>query len=138
MKVLIDTNIIVDFIIKREPFFSASDKIVNLCIDKKIIGYMAAHSVSNIFYILRKNIPSDKRRRILIDLCNIFTVASIDSSKIINALENENFSDFEDCLQDECAYCADADFIITRNIKDFSDSRIKAIIPEDFIEIIKE
>jgi len=57
--------------------------------------------------------------------------------KIISALNNENFTDFEDCLQDECASDFNADYIVTRNISDFKDSKVKAIEPSEFLAIFK-
>ena len=62
----------------------------------------------------------------------------IDSFKIISALDNEDFSDFEDCLLEECAVAVSADYIVTRNTKDFASSRVPAILPDEFLERYKE
>lgn len=136
MKILIDTNVLLDVIVKREPYFADSEKIISMCAENKINGYIASHSVMNIFYILRKSHTSKERRKILLDLCKIFNVVGIDRYKIINALENERFDDMEDCLQSECANSCQADYIITRNTKDFSESKILAIEPKKFIELL--
>ena len=61
-------------------------------------------------------------------------VEGIDSFKILSALDNEDFSDFEDCLQEECAVAISADYIITRNAKDFALSRVPAILPNEFLK----
>lgn len=60
-------------------------------------------------------------------------IDTIDFFKICSALDNEDFHDFEDCLQEECAVAVSADYITTRNIKDFSISRVPAISPDEFI-----
>ena len=133
MRVLIDTNVLLDALLGREPYFSNSDKIIKMCADKKIQGFMAAHSIPNIFYILRKDMSEENRREVLINLCNILMVEGINSTKIVNALQNKDFADLEDCLQSNCAKSVKADYIITRKIKDFVHSEVPAILPEDFL-----
>lgn len=135
MVVLIDTNIIVDMLVKRQPYLEAAIKIVNLCTEKKIRGCLAAHTVSNLFYILRKEYSVTQRREILKALCRVFEISEINGEKITKALENNQFEDFEDCLQDECAASLMADYIVTRNIKDFANSKVPAIQPEKFLKL---
>lgn len=135
MVVLIDTNIIVDFLTEREPFARDAVQVINLCYQKKVKGYLAAHTVSNLFYILRKDFSVPQRKEILSSLCRIFEISGIDKEKIITALSNNSFSDFEDCLQMECAAEVSADYIITRNISDFIHSTISVLEPKDFLKI---
>ena len=78
-----------------------------------------------------------KRRQSLKDLCEIFTVASATQSEILSAIENDSFSDFEDCLQDKCAKDIGADYIITCNIRDFENSEVPAVTPDEFCRIFK-
>ena len=68
----------------------------------------------------------------------ILDVVGIDKNKIINALSNDKFSDVEDCLQMECAKDFSADYIVTRNIKDFANSSIKPILPSDFLKLVSK
>ena len=138
MRVLIDTNILLDDLLGRDPYFSNADKIIKLCADKKVQGFMAAHSVPNIFYILRKDMSEENRREVLINLCQILMVEGINSTKIIAALQNHAFTDLEDCLPSNCAKSVKADYIITRNIKDFTASEVPAILPEDFLKLIAD
>lgn len=133
MRVLIDTNVILDALTGRQPYFENADKIIKICADKKVEGYLAAHSISNIFYILRKDMSVDERKSALMNLCEILTVEGVDSAKVVSALKNERFSDLEDGLQDECANAVDADYIVTRNIKDFRNSTVEAILPEELL-----
>ncbi len=136
-RVLIDTNILIDYISEREPFSESARSILLLCMNNKLDGGIAAHSVMNTFYILRKDFTITERRGFLLDICTFLTVVGIDKSKIVSALEDTDFSDVEDCLQVECAKDFNAEYIITRNIKDFTGSDIPAISPDDFLKIIQ-
>lgn len=136
MKVLLDTNILIDYIALRQPYTESAERIIFLCKNRQIHCCMAAHSIMNAFYILRKNFTVDERRIILKELCEIIEVIGIEKNKIIASLENHDFSDMEDCLQSECAKEFSADYIITRNIKDFQYSTIPAVLPDDFLCII--
>ena len=133
MRVLVDTNVIMDYIANREPYVSQAYKIIELCVMKIIDGCMSAHTVLNLFYILRKDLSVAQRKKILSQLCRVLTVINIDEVKIANALKNNSFDDIEDCLQDECARSFQADYLITRNVKDFSGGKIKAIEPVEFL-----
>ena len=108
-----------------------------LYIKKKIKGCIAAHSISNMFYILRKDYTTEERREILFNLCEIFDVEGIDKIKLLSGLVNDNFSDFEDCLQMECAKSYGEEYIVTRNATDYSVSNIKAIKPSDYLGLQK-
>ena len=133
-RILIDTNVLLDYILTREPFYEDAKRIVSACVDGKVKGCIAAHSISNMFFILRKDFNSEERREVLLNLCSIFDIEGIDKIKLIAGLQNEEFSDFEDCLQDECAAQNHADYIITRNTDDFSNSNIPPITPSDFLK----
>lgn len=135
MKVLIDTNIILDYILEREPYTIYSDKLFELCISGRLNGVIAAHSITNAYFILRKFLTNEERRTVLLDICEIVSIAGVDAGKIISALNRDSFSDFEDCVQDECAASCGADYIITRNEKDFSESKVKAVSAENFLKI---
>lgn len=98
MKILIDTNIMLDFLTERELFFDGADKIMQMCKKKEIEGVIAAHSIMNAFYILRKDFSVQDRREMLGDYMKLVTVAGIDGISIDRALQREDFSDVEDCL----------------------------------------
>ncbi|MDE7292969.1 MAG: PIN domain-containing protein [Oscillospiraceae bacterium] len=135
MKILMDTNVLVDNLLKRYPFYKQSDQIIDMCINGDLEIFIAAHSVTNAFYIMRKEYSESRRREMLLEMCNIFEIADIDREKIISCLKKDNFKDFEDCLQAECAAACGADYIVTRNVKDFSESTVKAVSPEDFLKL---
>ena len=133
MIVLIDTNIILDMLEKREPFYESSNNVLSLCASKKIKGCIALHTISNLYYILRKNYSAEDRRRLILGILRFLQVTNISHENVRHALERNDFPDFEDCLQDECARQNHADYIITRNTNDFLTSSIPAITPSDFL-----
>ena len=132
--VLIDTNIFIDVLQDRIPFTDNSQAVIGLVTQKKIKGAVAAHSITNLWYILRKTHSDEERRNYLLSLFELFDVVSMDKNRLVAALEKSDFKDFEDCLQDECASDINADYIITRNTKDFKGSMVKALTPEEFLE----
>ena len=138
MLILIDTNVLLDVIARREPYVIFSEKVIDLCRQEIINGAIAGHSVLNAMYVLRKNFTLTERKEIFLSLCEFLYVESVDFGKIIQALKDDNFSDFEDCLQMQCALSLRADYIVTRNVKDFAASEIPAVTPEEFLKILEE
>lgn len=110
-------------------------EILQKCAKKELVGYLAFHSIPNIWYILRK-VPEKNRRAWLKDLCSFLYVTGADHEEVLKAIENERFGDFEDCLQDKCAKSKGARYIITRNVSDFAESEVPAISPQDFLKVI--
>lgn len=136
MVILVDTNILVDVIADREPYAGDARRIMEKCAMREITGIIAAHSIPNLFYILRKNFSREERRSLLKKLCSVFRISDLNAKKILAALDNDAFSDFEDCLQEECAIEAMADYIVTRNPDDFTKSRIKVLRPDEFLKLL--
>lgn len=135
MKVLIDTNIILDVLCKRPAFYEDSAKIFKLCEVKKISGVISALSIPNIMYILRKELDADKTREILDSLMLIFSVADLKADDLKRAADMR-FKDYEDAIQSACATRIKANYIVTRNIKDFSESKVTAIKPAELLDRI--
>ena len=136
MKILVDTNIILDVLLKREPHNRAAQVIMTKCAEREITGYLAAHSILNIFYVLRKEYSQAERRKFIRNLCEIFRISDLNAEKIMLAIDNEQFSDFEDCLQEECAVAETVDYIVTRNPADFKQSRVKVVEPDGFMKLL--
>ncbi|MBR4984336.1 MAG: PIN domain-containing protein [Proteobacteria bacterium] len=86
--VLIDTNVILDFLLHREPFYNDANAIMTLCARRDVYGYVAFHSVSNLFYIMRKYIDEPRRRQLLKNLCNILTIAVANHAEVQKAIES--------------------------------------------------
>jgi len=138
MDILIDTNVILDHFCSRQPYAASAGKILRLCFQQDCKGYIAAHSITNIFYILQKQFSVSDRKKMLLDLCDFIDVVGIQKKQIIDALNNDEFTDLEDRIQFECAQIINAHYIITRNIADFPNSSIPVILPEDFLKIIEK
>lgn len=133
MKVLIDTNIILDVLCKRNVFFDDSEKIFKLCEVKKIEGYISALSIPNIVYIMRKELDAEKIKEVLQKLSLIFKITDLKADDLKKAADMD-FKDYEDALQSVCAARIKANYIITRNIKDFEESKVTAIKPSELLE----
>ena len=113
MVVLIDTNIIIDFLAVRKPFYDSAFQVMEKCASGEAEGYIAFHSLPNLWYIFRK-IPEETRRLWLEKICKILKVASASQESVLKAIKMDNCTDFEDWLQDRCAEEVSANYIITR------------------------
>lgn len=133
MKVLIDTNIILDVLCSRHDFLEDSAKVFKLCEVRKISGYVSALSIPNIIYIMRKELDGKQIKDILEKLSLIFSITDLKADDLKKAADM-GFKDYEDAVQSACASRIKADYIITRNIKDFAGSKVTAIKPSELFE----
>ena len=135
IRLMIDTNIFLDVLLQREPFFESSKAVLKLCEDKKVQGFLSASSVTDIFYIVRKGLQStDSAYRALGSILDIVKVLTVTNDDVLNAFM-QKASDFEDCLLATCARSNKCSVIVTRNKKDFLNFGITLMSPE---EILKE
>jgi predicted nucleic acid-binding protein len=135
-KILVDTDVILDFFFDRKPFSENSTTILNLCENNIIVGYVTPVIISNIYYLLRRNAKHEKVIEKLKLLLTILNVLKMDKSTIDKAL-NSDFKDFEDALQNFSAVnFGEIEAIITRNIKDYKRSEIGVLTPESFVKLI--
>lgn len=135
MKILIDTNVILDVLCNRKDFAEDSLKVFKYCETEQITGYISALSIPNIVYIMRKELDNDRIKEILTVLTSIFTVVDLRGTDLIKASDLE-FWDYEDALQAVCASRTKVNYIVTRNIKDFKNSAVPAIKPSELLERI--
>ena len=133
MKVLIDTNVILDVLYKREGFYEDSLKIWKLCETGKLDGYISALSIPNIVYILRRELDPEKTLEVINNINLVFKIYDLKSEIIMQAAEKKT-KDYEDALQMVTAQKLKASFIVTRNIKDFAGSKIIAVKPSELLE----
>lgn len=133
MKILIDTNVILDVLCNRPDFVEDSSKVWKYCETGQIEGYISALSIPNIVYILRKELTPQKTQEIISQIMMVFDVIDLKSADLKNAARMLT-SDFEDALQMCCASRIRADYIVTRNIRDFRNSKIPALKPAEFLE----
>jgi predicted nucleic acid-binding protein len=133
MEILIDTNIILDALLKRSPFDIDAYNILKLAEEKKINTHIAAFSITDIYYFISKNLTHEERIKAIKALFNIMNVVSITKKDIERAMSLTEFTDLEDALQMQCLKKIKGDFIITRDQK-FQKITNKAISPKDFIQ----
>lgn len=132
MKLLIDTNILLDVLQEREPHFKISFKIWGLCeYDESVTGYISSMSPMNIAYVMRKELTPERTEEIFMTLVMTFNFVGLGLSDLEKAADMK-WQDFEDAVQSATASRINADYIITRNTKDFQDSRVKALTPEEY------
>lgn len=134
MKVLIDTDVVLDFFFDRKPFSEFASQLFILCETNQIKGFITPVIISNSYYLLRQTATHEKVIAKLKELLLITDVLLMDKNVINNALDSE-FSDFEDALQNFSAINqGDINVILTRNVKDFKKSKIGVMTPETFIK----
>ena len=102
MVVLIDTNVVIDYIVSREPFYQAASAVLKACAE------------------------------------GILRITGASHQEVVSAIQDESMPDFEDCLQDKCAQCVFADYIITRNPEDFRNAKTAIISPQVFANLVSE
>lgn len=135
MRIIIDTNVIIDIFSKREPWFQDSYAALHKILqDENSICMLSASAVTDIFYLLRKAIEKEKTKLVIEQLSRMARIVDVQDTDIQRAL-NSPLSDFEDAVVDAVAYRHEADFILTRNVKDFENSSISAITPPDFLKL---
>lgn len=132
MRLLIDANILLDVLQKREPHYSDSALIWKLCETGQVDGYVSVLSFANLVYVMRKELTAEKVEETLNNLMLIFNFAEVTMSDLTQAAKMK-WDDFEDALQSATAERIHADYIITRNIRDFKQSKVMALAPGEFI-----
>lgn len=132
MRVFVDTNVLLDFICRREPFFESAKGIFAACFLKKIDIVISSLSIVNSIYIGRKY-GSEILKAKLLSLSDFYTVADLHAETVLKTLRSD-WADYEDALQYVAAKEHNADCIVTRNTKDFEKSEISVYLPEEILE----
>jgi predicted nucleic acid-binding protein len=135
-RLLLDTNIILDIALKREPHFELSSKIFELIDKKRIIGYITASTVTDIYYISRKEKGKEIAIEFISNLIEIVDVIGVDKNIIVKALKSD-LKDFEDAVQVSAAKYNEIEIIVTRNKSDFFESGLIILTPDELIETQK-
>ena len=131
-KVMIDLNVVLDVLQEREPFYEATAALLAAVETGMIEGYLAAHSLTTLFYLIQKGKSSADARAMITNLLQFLKIATIDQSTIEQSL-NLDYRDFEDAVQMIAAIQCKADYLITRNIKDYKPALLPVIQPIDFM-----
>ena len=129
--VLVDLNVILDVLTKREPHYHTSALVWAHIEAGHIVGYLAAHSFTTLHYLLRRHLGTASATRALGDVRGVFQVAAVDTNVIDRAIAL-GWSDFEDAVQVAAAEAVGADCVVTRNTADFCDASLPVLHPVDF------
>ena len=136
MRILIDANILLDVLQNRTPFAEASSKIWKLCETEQVKGYVSALTFANLVYVMRKELGWEQISGVLQKLSAILDIEDMRAEDLRKAAALP-IPDFEDALQCVCAQRIKADYIVTRNIKDFLQSKVMAVKPSELLERIQ-
>ncbi|MEO6193721.1 MAG: PIN domain-containing protein [Thermoanaerobaculia bacterium] len=135
MRVLFDTNVVLDLLLDRAPFAEASEQILSRVETGELAGYLCATTITTIHYLAAKALGAQKALTEVRKLLVLFEIAPVNRPILENALESD-FSDFEDSVLHEAALQVGADAIVTRNLSDFHHARLPAHSPEEMIRIL--
>jgi predicted nucleic acid-binding protein len=131
-RILVDLNIILDVLQKREPFYEAPAGLLAMIETGKIEGFVAAHSVTTLFYLVSKDQSPAAARVILTSLMQFLKIAPVDHA-VIEAALNMPYKDFEDAVQMVSAMQCKANFLVTRNVKDYQPAPVTVIQPVELL-----
>lgn len=131
-RVLFDINVLLDVLLRREPHFAASAAALDAVARGLVEGYLAAHAVTTIAYLVQRQVGRTAARAALVDLLARLRIAAVTESGVRLALGGA-MADFEDAVTYAAALEVGADAIVTRNVADFTDSGVPAVLPEVFL-----
>ena len=132
MRVIVDTNVVLDVLLERKPFINAAVEIFCLVEESRIEAFLCATTITTLDYLLTQSLPTSKARNALRKLISLFEIATVNRPVIERAFDSK-ISDVEDAVLDEAGQMAGVNSIITRNIQDFRGSALKIFDPKEFI-----
>ncbi|MGN1114367.1 MAG: PIN domain-containing protein [Oscillospiraceae bacterium] len=136
MKIMCDTNVILDVLLDREPFSDDSYKVLSLCEEHYLEGFVSASAITDIYYLVRKYTHSTEAAYMALGkLLEIVKVCSVTNEDVLTAFQIKA-RDFEDCLVATCAKSINCNYIVTRNKKDFEGFDIPLVTPSELIQLI--
>jgi len=136
IKALLDTDVNLDFILQRQPFFVEADEIFLRCSNGDFEAYVCDITPVNVFYIGRKEIGRQPTVQAIADLLTMAKICTVDKNILQTALTSP-VTDYEDAVQHECAATENLDAIVTRNTKDFKNSSVKIYTPGKFLQFLQ-
>lgn len=138
MKILVDTNIIIDALTGREPFREAAEHIFLLAANRVEDMYITASSATDIYYLLRKYLHNTEHsKNTMAKLYQLFNILDVTARDCQDALVS-NIKDYEDAVISCCAKRSQMDYIVTRNNKDYEKSSVKALLPDELIKLVSQ
>ena len=132
MRVLLDTNVLMDVLLERELFVNESVQVFDQVVRGAVTGLICATTVTTIFYLTSREVGGEEVMRHIQKLMNLYEIAPVTRS-VLDAAMTSNSPDFEDAVLAEAAHQAGAQAIITRNLKDFAHSPVRAYTPRQWL-----
>ncbi len=132
MKILLDTNVVLDLLLERKPFVDFAEEIFIMVEEQKIEGFLCPTSITTIYYLLNKNLDKKRCNDAIKTLLNLFSIVELNKNILLKSLENSGV-DFEDSVIYTSAIFEDIDIIITRDKKGFKNSKVKVLSPNEFL-----
>lgn len=137
MRILADTNVIIDALTSRKPWNESAEKIFLMAANNTIEMYITASSATDIYYLIRKHLhDADTAKTIMGKLYSLAGILEVTEADCIDALAS-SIRDYEDAVVEKVAARQGMDYIVTRNIKDFQSGNTNVIIPDDFVKIME-
>lgn len=137
MRLFFDLNVVLDVLANREPWIGDSAAALSLVADGKAEGFIAAHSVTTLDYLLRKHVGAGRTATTLVDLLGVVHAVGVGHEQLLKAL-SLGWNDFEDAVQAVCALEIQADYLVTRDLKPYATLSIPAIRPSELIIVPAE
>ncbi len=135
MRIFLDVNVPFDVLIKRKPWYKDSAAVLTLLESNEFKGFLAAQSVTTLFYLSAKKLGKARATAALVDLLNLVAVVPLDQSMILKAIALE-WADFEDALQAVSSVHSRGDYLVTRNTADFRAASIPVVTPAELLGIV--
>lgn len=135
MKLLLDINILLDVLLQRDPWHESAARLLSIIEMKKAEGFVASHTIPTIYYIIARVQNRNVAERGVTDLLRILDVASTTKAEFEQALKFP-MRDFEDAVQAAAAVSINADYIVTRNEKDFQSAPVRSADPATILALV--
>ncbi len=136
MKVLLDTNVVLDVLLIREPFAQMSMNLFDAAVDKKIEAYLSATTLTTIDYLVAKQQNKQEARALICRLLDLFSVAEVNQT-VLQKASASAFSDFEDAVLYQAGCYVGVDCLVTRNVKDFKTADLAVYTPVEFWQLLE-
>ena len=135
MRILFDTNIILDVLLNRKRFVELSSNLVGMVENNTIEGYLCATTITTLDYLITKTINKKQAKIEIKKLLTIFNIAGVNST-VIELSVNSTFDDFEDALQYYSGECCEVEGLVTRNTKDYKNTKLPIYTPDELWGIV--
>ena len=133
MRILIDTNVLMDILFARDPYLADSITVLHMCEDDFAEAVVSAKTITDVYYFLRKSLKSEKEaRNVIKKIMGMVTVCDIKVQHLKEAIDFGN-ADYEDAVQAACAKAEGCKLIISRNKKDYEGTGMKCLTPGEFV-----